>query len=513
MILSILYILVILSLMLIMMILFKGVFLITMNNVINSVWELSLNFNCNYMNLFSITVIILSMFITFYCMNYMQSDIFISRFCWILISFIISMVILNLSNSNWILWLGWEGLGVTSFLLIIYYTNWKSNNSSMTTLMVNRIGDFSLMLVMIPFSYYLIWDLNNFKFSAYFCIMLMFAIFAKSAQIPFQSWLPIAMAAPTPVSSLVHSSTLVVAGTVICMKLNNFFFNYTMLIMTMIGFMTSLYASFMAIVEKDFKKILAYSTMSQIALVMFMVSSNLMKLMIFHIVNHAFAKALLFMNVGLYILYLFGNQESRQLELKTFNNSIISFMLIMSLMIMCGLFFTSCYYSKEYHLIFIFNQESLNYMTNFMIFMSFMYSVRMITYILMNINSKITQNFFIKENLMNILLFMFALCSGWFLNFNFSIPFNMDWSTKKMMIMYLPILIIFFSSHTLKSLMNLDMMYTFPIKFLMKINYVFNSKIKMMSMSVNTLMSQYLFVSDMKMIILPIFMLMMMIMV
>lgn len=496
-----------------MIILFKGVFLITINNVINRIWELSLNFNCNYINLFSITVIILSMFITFYCINYMQRDIFISRFCWILISFIIRIVILNLSNSNWILWLGWEGLGVTRFLLIIYYTNWKSNNSSITTLMVNRIGDFSLILVIIPFSYYLIWDLNNFKFSVYFCIILIFAIFAKSAQIPFQRWLPIAIAAPTPVRSLVHSSTLVVAGTVICIKLNNFFFNYTILIITIIGFITSLYASFIAIVEKDFKKILAYSTISQIALVIFIVSSNLIKLIIFHIVNHAFAKALLFINVGLYILYLFGNQERRQLELKTFNNSIISFILIIRLIIICGLFFTSCYYSKEYHLIFIFNQESLNYITNFIIFISFIYSVRIITYILININSKITQNFFIKENLINILLFIFALCSGWFLNFNFSIPFNIDWRTKKIIIIYLPILIIFFSSHTLKSLINLDIMYTFPIKFLMKINYVFNRKIKIMSISVNTLIRQYLFVSDIKIIILPIFILIIIIIV
>nr|YP_010692523.1 NADH dehydrogenase subunit 5 [Aonchotheca putorii]WBV76979.1 NADH dehydrogenase subunit 5 [Aonchotheca putorii] len=503
----------ILSLMMLIMLLFNGIITLMNMNILTSTWDMSFEFNNPYIKMFSITVIVLSMFISFYCLQYMDSDISINRFCWILISFISSMLILNMSNSNWILWLGWEGLGVTSFLLIIYYTNWKSNNSSMTTLMMNRVGDFSLLLMMSSFCCYLLWDINNYKLSPFFCMILMMAIFAKSAQIPFQSWLPIAMAAPTPVSSLVHSSTLVVAGVMICIKMNNYFFNTSMTIMTIIGFLTSLYASFMAIVEKDFKKILAYSTMSQIALVMFMVSSNLTKLMVFHIINHAFAKALLFMNVGLYILYLFGNQESRSLEMKTMNSSIISFMLIMSMMIMCGSFFTSCYYSKEYQLIFTYNQESLSYMTNIMIFMSFAYSIRMIVYILMNVNTKIIQNFMIKGNITNIMLLFLSLMSGWLLSWNFSIPFNLEWSTKKMTMMFLPILIIIMSIHTLKNMMNLDIEYNYPIKNTMKTNYAIYKKIKFMSISKNIMLKQYMFMSEMKFIMIPIGILMLLVII
>ncbi|KAL1242209.1 NADH-ubiquinone oxidoreductase chain [Trichinella spiralis] len=233
----------------------------------------------------------------------------------------------------------------------------------MTTIMMNRVGDFALMVMVIGY--------------VFGCMI------AKRAQVPMRRWLPIAMAAPTPVSSLVHSSTLVVAGCVLCVKLGNCMrVVWVNGLLIVVGLLTRLYASLMAFFEFDLKKILAYSTMSQVAMVMLMLLSGIYSLMVIHIVNHALVKALLFMNVGIIMRYMFANQEVRMVTCVGYNVGFVLGRVILCLVVMCGLTFTSCYYSKEYSVCLSIKEDTLFHLVNVVLFMSVMYSLRMI-YVLM----------------------------------------------------------------------------------------------------------------------------------
>nr|QCL17195.1 NADH dehydrogenase subunit 5 [Capillaria sp. cat-2018] len=501
----ILYYLLVLIFILGFMFFLKGVYGFISSSMMNTDFNLSLMFDNHMMVYFTYVVIILSFVIVMYANFYMEHDLFVSRFLFLLLSFIISMIVLNLSYSCWMLWLGWEGLGVTSFLLIIYYFNWKSSNSSMVTLMLNRLGDFSLLLGLLSFCLIQSWNVVNFKFSPWILILVVLAMVAKSAQIPLQSWLPAAMAAPTPVSSLVHSSTLVVAGTVLCLKFNNYFFSYSMYWLALLGFLTSFYASIMAYVEQDFKKIMAYSTMSQIAMIMFMLSTNLNKLMFMHIMNHAFAKALLFLSVGVYIMYMFGSQEARMLELKMYSNKMSSFLMMSCLLVMCGIYFLSCYYSKEFVLLFSYYQETLMLITNVMIFLSLAYSLRLIIFLIKSLELKLKPTFLSNVNYMSMVLFMIMISNGWFMIYNYSMPFNLQFSMEKNYLMLVPLLIVIFSILYYKNLeiLNLDYLYqsSFYPSWITMENI--KTKLKTISLSMNFVSMQFSFMINMKMLTLP----------
>uniref|UniRef100_A0A5S6R6E6 NADH:ubiquinone reductase (H(+)-translocating) n=1 Tax=Trichuris muris TaxID=70415 RepID=A0A5S6R6E6_TRIMR len=371
-----------LVLMLLMLILYNGKIKMLIMSFSQFTTFLSMDNSPSLMKYFCCVVFCLSVFIMYFSFFYMSTDIFLPRFLLLMTCFILSMIIVNNSASCWTMWLGWEGLGITSFLLIMYYNNWKSTNSAMTTILMNRLGDFCLMISLLSFTQNFSWSLNSTYTITFLILLVMFATISKSAQLPLMSWLPIAMAAPTPVSSLVHSSTLVVAGSILCLKFGWSFFTYNMLWLSITGYLTSLYASIMAFLELDMKKILAYSTMSQIALVMFMLSCNLKSLMLMHIINHALIKALLFMNFGVYIINMFGNQDSRNFYM---SNSMlwITLSMIICLLTMCGITFTSSYYSKEYSLLFYMKEDSILMLVNLMIFMSFAYSVRIIYLIIL----------------------------------------------------------------------------------------------------------------------------------
>nr|QXJ80286.1 NADH dehydrogenase subunit 5 [Trichuris arvicolae] len=447
---------------------------------------LSMENMTSLMKYFSCVVIFLSFFIMYFSFFYMNSDIFLPRFMLLMTCFILSMIIVNNSTSCWMMWLGWEGLGVTSYLLIMYYNNWKSMNSAMTTILMNRLGDFCLMISFLSFTQVFSWSLNSSCLIPFLILLVMLATITKSAQLPMMSWLPIAMAAPTPVSSLVHSSTLVVAGSILCLKLGWFFFSYNMLWLSLTGYLTSLYASIMAFLELDMKKVLAYSTMSQIALVMFMLSCNLKDLMLMHIINHALIKALLFMNFGIYIIIMFGNQDSRNFSM---SNSVtwITLTLIVCLLTMCGITFTSSYYSKEYSLLFSMKEDSILMLINLMIFMSFAYSARVIYLIIFctkSFNPKYMS--FWPSLIPNSFLFPMMLTNGWMFMYNFSLPSNLCWMNNKNFILLMPLLIsLFFFMNTNMLLMsNHDILYQYTNNLIMLYKYMTN-KMKFMSLSFN----------------------------
>nr|YP_009353859.1 NADH dehydrogenase subunit 5 [Myadora brevis]AQZ26157.1 NADH dehydrogenase subunit 5 [Myadora brevis] len=303
---------------------------------------------------FSFVVCYITSMVMFYSGGYMYGDEFLSRFVWLVIFFVLSMNFLLFIPSLWGLMLGWDGLGITSFALVVYFQNPKSLSAGMITALMNRVGDMFLILAIGLFSICGHWSML-YMWGHLDCVMLvgsifvMFAGFTKSAQMPFSSWLPAAMAAPTPVSALVHSSTLVTAGVYLLFRFFDTWSKYSDLvwILAVISICTLLMAGIGANLEIDFKKVIALSTLSQLGMMMLCLSVGLCNLAMFHLLTHAMLKALLFMCAGAIIYDGCGGQDvrffgsvSRRLPLTIgcFNASNFA---------LCGMPFVGAFYSKD----------------------------------------------------------------------------------------------------------------------------------------------------------------------
>nr|AKS03980.1 NADH dehydrogenase subunit 5 [Spadella cephaloptera] len=282
----------------------------------------------------SVCLVIISSSVMLWSYFYMNSDAQFRRFASLMILFIFSMLVLLFIPTMVYSIIGWDCLGVSSFLLVIYYSNRKSLSSGMLTGLTNRIGD-AFFLLLIPF------QLSS-QSVTWAMIMMISLSMTKSAQFPFSSWLPAAMAAPTPVSALVHSSTLVTAGMFLLVRFN---FNSSIM-MILFGSFTMLMASLCACAESDLKKIIALSTLSQLGVMMIALGINFKLLCFFHLLCHALLKALLFLCVGSLIHSTFGSQEIRG-----FNNSHFklwpSSLLIVGSMSLCGFPMMTGFMSKD----------------------------------------------------------------------------------------------------------------------------------------------------------------------
>lgn len=235
---------------------------------------------------------------------YMGSEEQYARFILIVILFVRSIVTLIFLCSLFGAIIGWDGLGVTSFLLVIYYKNRKSIGSGIITALTNRLGD-CFFLVILGISLFRRESLSQ----GHFLVALILLVsMTKSAQIPFSSWLPSAMAAPTPVRALVHSSTLVTAGVYLLMRFNRFRFEWIL----PVGTATMLMAGFCACAEMDIKKIVALSTLSQLGVMIVSLSIVQKDFCFFHLITHAIFKALLFICVGVGIHSVYGSQDFRR---------------------------------------------------------------------------------------------------------------------------------------------------------------------------------------------------------
>nr|ALO76553.1 NADH deshydrogenase subunit 5 [Aderidae sp. GENSP01] len=324
------------------------------------------------------------------------------RFILLVVLFVFSMMLMILSPNLISILMGWDGLGLVSYCLVIYYQNLKSYNAGMITVMMNRIGDAALLLGIAWVLNYGSWNLILYEnellmkdFMFWVCGLIMLAGFTKSAQIPFSSWLPVAMAAPTPVSSLVHSSTLVTAGVYLLIRFNMIFSNSFMMFMLLISSMTMFMSGLGANFEFDLKKIIALSTLSQLGLMMsinFMGSSNLA---FFHLLTHALFKALLFMCAGNFIHNLSNMQDIRFMGNLIYSMPLSCLLFNISNLSLCGFPFLSGFYSKDL----IVEVLSLNYL-NFYIYIIFylsigltvMYSFRLIFYSFMGDKNFISLN-------------------------------------------------------------------------------------------------------------------------
>uniref|UniRef100_UPI0031F3C045 NADH dehydrogenase subunit 5 n=1 Tax=Pyrgodera armata TaxID=1964324 RepID=UPI0031F3C045 len=349
-------------------------------------WELfSLNgsmvimtFIFDWMSLVFVSfVLYISSLVIYYSSDYMHNESNIVRFIMIILMFIFSMVLLIISPNLISILLGWDGLGLVSYCLVIFYQNVKSYNAGMLTALSNRIGDVFILISiawMLNFGswnyinyYYFIFDSLEMKIIT---MLIIIASMTSSAQIPFSSWLPAAMAAPTPVSALVHSSTLVTAGVYLLIRFSPMLITYDfgwflLLIGCMTMFMSGLGANF----EFDLKKIIALSTLSQLGLMMSILSMGYFDLAFFHLLTHALFKALLFMCAGSMIHNLSDSQDIR------FMGSVVNFMPLTSVcfnvssLSLCGMPFLAGFYSSDL----ILEIVCLSWV-NFLIFILFFFS-------------------------------------------------------------------------------------------------------------------------------------------
>nr|YP_009695355.1 NADH dehydrogenase subunit 5 [Diaphanes nubilus]QEJ81533.1 NADH dehydrogenase subunit 5 [Diaphanes nubilus] len=344
--------------------------------------------------LFMSFVLFISSMVILYSEEYMLGDKNLHRFILLVVLFVFSMMMMIISPNLISILLGWDGLGLVSFCLVVYYQNMKSLNAGMITALSNRIGDVAILLSISwmlnfgswNFMFYIEYMKNDFSM-VIITFLIILAAFTKSAQIPFSSWLPAAMAAPTPVSSLVHSSTLVTAGVYLLIRFSPCFNDYLIYLMLFISSLTMFMAGLGANFEYDLKKIIALSTLSQLGLMMSILFLGDSNLALFHLLSHALFKALLFMCAGSMIHNYLSCQDIRLMgSMIKIMPLTCSFFNICNFSL-CGIPFLSGFYSKDLILEFL-SFSSFNLYIYFMFYISIgltvSYTIRLCYYSMYN---------------------------------------------------------------------------------------------------------------------------------
>nr|AVJ52446.1 NADH dehydrogenase subunit 5 [Eurygaster dilaticollis] len=297
-------------------------------------------------------VLFISSMVIYYSAVYMHSDVYSVRFLYMVLLFVLSMVLLIVSPNLISILLGWDGLGLVSYCLVIYFQNYKSYSAGMVTVLTNRIGDVAILVTVAWFMnfgswnyIYFLWYTSDWVF--YVMLLLVLAAFTKSAQIPFSSWLPAAMAAPTPVSALVHSSTLVTAGVYLLIRFSDLILSYDVSIFLLISCLTMFMSGLGANFEYDLKKIIALSTLSQLGLMMSSLFMGFPILSFFHLLSHAFFKALLFLCAGIMIHCMSDSQDIRHMGYMINHLPYTCACFCISNLSLCGAPFLSGFYSKD----------------------------------------------------------------------------------------------------------------------------------------------------------------------
>jgi len=353
--------------------------------------------------LFLIIVLLISFTVIIFSFAYIRT-LWVTNFVLLYSIFIIRMVWLIINtNFYWIIF-GWDGLGVVSFLLIIFYINYERINNGLFTLFQNRLGDlFFVFFILFLIEIRIIINLMV-KFGLLFLIL---GRCVKRAQFPFNSWLLSAISAPTPISSLVHSSTLVVAGVYILLQFRYCLIN-VLIIIKYLRFFSLLVRRFGLLNERDIKKLIAYSTINHVALIIYFLRYSLYKIVYFHLNIHAIFKSLMFISFGYVILSSFHGQDNRLISYISLN-PVVKIIYYFSCMCLAGLPFLRAFFSKDFIVekIIEYNNE-YRFIIIFLFFLSLRiyYSIK-----LLNIKNCIFSYYFLEKNFYSIfrLLLIFRL--------------------------------------------------------------------------------------------------------
>ena len=428
---------------------YNGVFNETYGNYLIYEWITSGNFIVNWSinidplsSIMLVVVSFISALVHIYSIGYMDHDPNKARFMSYLSLFTFSMLALVVSDNFLQLFFGWEGVGLCSYLLIgFWYKKETANKAAIKAFIVNRVGDFGfaigIFLIFVFFGtvnysevFQLVPEFSqkeiiflgfNINLITLICVFLFIGAMGKSAQFLLHTWLPDAMEGPTPVSALIHAATMVTAGVFLVVRCSPLFeySNFALAFVTVIGMITAIFAASVAVVQNDIKKIIAYSTCSQLGYMFFAAGVGAYHVAMFHLFTHAFFKALLFLGSGSVIHSLNDEQDIRNMGGIWRQMPFTWFAMIIGTLALTGFPFLSGYYSKDAIIEFAYlNGSNLGYFASSIgiitAFLTAIYSWRLI---FMTFHGKFKNKNLskteIKDSSLTILfpLIILALCS------------------------------------------------------------------------------------------------------
>lgn len=317
-----------------------------------------------------IVVTTVSFFVHMYSMSYMETDCHLTRFMSYLSLFTFFMLILVTGNNFVQMFVGWEGVGLASYLLInFWFTRIQANKSAIKAMIVNRIGDFGLVLgigviyctfksldFQVVFSLVPYFKDDSFIFLGLevnlitlISILLFIGAVGKSAQLGLHVWLPDAMEGPTPVSALIHAATMVTAGVFVLIRCCPIleYSNFALTLITIVGGLTAFFAATTGLLQNDLKRVIAYSTCSQLGYMVFACGLSNYSVSLFHLMNHAFFKALLFLSAGAIIHAIADEQDMRKMGGLYKLLPITYVMILIGSLALMGFPFLTGFYSKD----------------------------------------------------------------------------------------------------------------------------------------------------------------------
>ncbi len=358
-----------------------------------------------------VVVLSISSVVHLYSIDYMKDEKDFKRFFSYIALFTFSMVLLVISNNLIQLFIGWEGVGLVSYLLIgFFYKKQSAIKANLKAFLINRIGDmfFILGIAMVyaafdSFDYRTIFaSINITNVSAldsYFgldyidfaCLFLFFGAMAKSAQIPLHVWLPDSMEGPTPISALIHAATMVTAGIFMVARLSPLYelALFTNDFILLIGASTALFIGVIAIFENDIKKVIAFSTISQLGYMVAALGINAYSTSFFHLYTHAFFKALLFLCAGSVIMSLHHNQDIRKMGGLKSKLPITYISFLIGTLCIIGFPFTSGFFSKDLILeVMLYKNNTISFIAYLMLLfgalVTTIYSLRLLFFVFYN---------------------------------------------------------------------------------------------------------------------------------